>query len=88
MPEIKSQKVAYVDIVTADGDRVPGFSAPVPASWIGTDLLPEGVKRAPTGPKVVTEPARVDIDKIRAEIEAEVRAQIEAEKAAAEQPKG
>lgn len=35
----------FVEVVDGDGQPVPGFEAPVPASWVGTDLLPKGTKK-------------------------------------------
>lgn len=35
----------FVEVVDGDGNPVPGFEAPVPAAWVGTDLLPEGTKK-------------------------------------------
>lgn len=44
---IVADKIEFVRVVSADGDPLAGFSDPVPSHWIGTDLLPEGAKRAP-----------------------------------------
>lgn len=42
-----SQKIEWVNVVDAEGDQIDGFADAVPSSWIGTDLLPEGAKKAP-----------------------------------------
>lgn len=42
-----TQKITWVNVVDADGNQIDGFANPVPSSWIGTDLLPEGAKKAP-----------------------------------------
>lgn len=47
--EIKSKRVEFVDIVDGNDKPIAGFEHPVPSHWIGTDLLPEGAKKAPKG---------------------------------------
>lgn len=42
--DIKSKKVDFVNVVDAEGNPIPGFGSPVPATWIGTHLLPIGAK--------------------------------------------
>lgn len=39
--------VQFVHVVDGEGDPIAGFEHPVPETWLGTDLLPEGAKRAP-----------------------------------------
>jgi len=40
------QKIEWVNVVDADGNPIPGFEGGVPSHWIGSDLLPEGAKKA------------------------------------------
>lgn len=42
-----AQKIEWVHVVDAEGDPIDGFADAVPSSWIGTDLLPKGAKKAP-----------------------------------------
>ena len=37
--------VKFIDVVDADGAAMAGFENPVPAHWVGTDLLPAGAKK-------------------------------------------
>lgn len=37
--------VKFVDVVDAEGEKLVGFENPVPAHWVGTDLLPAGAKK-------------------------------------------
>jgi len=65
---VKTEKADFVLIVTADGDPIPGFTEPVPSTWIGTPLLPEGAKK---DPKAAAEPAPTPAmteDQIEAEV--------------------
>lgn len=40
-------KITWVDhVVDAEGNPIPGFEGGVPSHWIGSDLLPEGAKKA------------------------------------------
>ncbi|HQW74161.1 MAG TPA: hypothetical protein PLG46_08720 [Ornithinibacter sp.] len=50
---VAEAKITWVEVVDADGEPIAGFENPVPSSWIGTDLLPEGAKKA--GPKKAAE---------------------------------
>ena len=45
--DVQTEKADFVRIVNAAGDPIPGFTEPVPSTWIGTPLLPEGAKKAP-----------------------------------------
>lgn len=47
MAEVKSEEVGFVGVVDAEGNPLLEFPHPVPESWIGTSLLPEGAKKAP-----------------------------------------
>ena len=44
---IETKKVQFVHVVDELGKPMAGFEHPVPSHWIGTDLLPEGAKKAP-----------------------------------------
>ena len=37
--------VKWVEVVSAEGEPLPGFEQPVPSHWLGTDLLPPGAKK-------------------------------------------
>ena len=54
-----AQKIDWINVVDADGNPIDGFANAVPSSWIGTDLLPEGAKKAP---KVESEEDATEID--------------------------
>lgn len=82
--EIKSKRVEFVDIVDGNDKPIAGFEHPVPSHWIGTDLLPEGAKKAPKG--LESEADTSGNDAKVAELEAKV-AELEKQLEAAKAPK-
>lgn len=43
----EAKKIEWIEVVDASGDPINGIADPVPSHWLGTDLLPEGTKKAP-----------------------------------------
>ena len=74
-----TQKIEWVNVVDADGNPIDGFANPVPSSWIGTDLLPEGAKKAPK-----VEESEEDATEIEAKVAAAEQRATDAEAKVAE----
>lgn len=69
---VAEQKIEFVHVVDAEGNAMAGFSDPVPSHWIGTELLPEGAKKAPKHREEAADGGDVDALSARvAELEAE-----------------
>lgn len=47
MTVAEAKKIEWIEVVDASGDPINGIADPVPSHWLGTDLLPEGTKKAP-----------------------------------------